>query len=276
MGVTVDGVSLDRLVWNVRTIGDRLITAGRRGGNTPAATVDGTIWRADKPLSELYPSLSMWLAGADPDGDFPAVPRMVARMRLRLDELLTLLVGQDRLREIVDTDTGRRCFAEVTDVLAPRTMAGGARAEVVVPLVVPAGCWEDVTAFDTGAVVLPAAGSVTVTGAGGGHLPTTGLTIELTPPGRNIELTTADGRWIKFNGDLPAGAATRIHLDPLDPRCYQISAPGVSLIAAVVLPDVVPLPLPNSAADPVLDVTAEAVTGASRIRVQGRRRWLSA
>jgi hypothetical protein len=275
MGLTVNGQSLDRLVWNVTTIGERLGTAGRRGANVEANRIDGSAWRADKPLAELLLNLSMFILGSDPDGDFPADPFMRGRMRKRLDQLLVLMGQQDALAELVDTETQRRCFAEVAQPLLPTTMAHGARAEVQFPLTVPAGCWEDVAEFDTTALVLTANTAVPVPCAGS-TLPTVGLQIDLTPPASNIRIETALGRWFEFNGPLPAGAATRLDLNPWDPAVYQTSAPGVSLLAAAAIPDVVPLQLPASPTNPVLTVTATGTTAASRIRVRGRRRWQTA
>lgn len=275
MGLTVNGQTLDRLVWNVRTIGERLGTAGRRGANVEANQIDGTGWRPDKPLAELLITLSMWIAGADPDGDFPSDPFMRTRMRRRLDQLLLLMGQQDDLAEIVDTDTDRRCYAEISQPLLPTTMAAGARAEVQFPLTIPAGCWEDVDEFDTGDVVLTADTDVTVP-AGGSTLPTVGLRIDVSPPARNLRIETAQGRFVEFSGDLPAGAATRIDLNPWDPQVFQVSTPAVSLLAALTIPDVVPLPLPAAVADPVISITAQATSAASRIRVRGRRRWQTA
>lgn len=272
MGVTVNGQSLDRLVWNVRTIGERLATAGRRGANVEGNTIDGSWWRPDKPLSELLVTMSMWIAGADPDGDFPSDPLMRSRMRKRLDQLLALMGQQDGLAEIVDTETQRRCYAEITGAIQPTTMAAGGRAEVSFPLTIPAGCWEDVAEFDTGDVVFDGDTDVTVP-AGGSTLPTIGLRIDLTPPASNLRIETAAGRFIEFNGPLPAGAATRIDLNPWDPKAYQVSTPATSLLAAVVIPDVVALPLPAGVMNPVISATGTGTSGASRIRVRGRRRW---
>jgi hypothetical protein len=276
MGIEVNGTTLDSLVWNIRFLGDRMATAGRRGANLETAGLDGARWRADKPLAELAVNLSMWLVGSNTDGTLPGNPTLKAAMRTRYDQLLRLMGQAEQLVEVRDTETGRRCFAEIQAALTPATMAGGSRAEVVFPLVIPAGCWEDTTAFATTPVVFGASTAVTVTGAGGGTLPLTGMTIKLTPPGRNIRITTASGKWVQFNGDLPAGADTWLVLNPENPACYKVTAPTVSLLAALDLPDVIPLPIPASTADPVLTVTAEATSAASRIAFTGRRRWASA
>jgi hypothetical protein len=275
MGMTVNGESLDRLVWNVRTIGERLATGGRRGANVETNAIDGALWRSNKPLGELLVTLSMWLSGSDPDGDFPEDPLLRSRMRRRLDQLLVLMGQQDALAELVDVETQRRCFAEISQPVMPSTMAAGARAEVQFPLTIPAGCWEDVDEFDTGDVVFDGDTDVTVP-CGGSTLPTVGLRFDFTPPASNIRVETADGRWVEFNGPLPAGAATRVDLNPRNPAAYQLTAPGTSLLAAVVLPDVQSLALPVSAVDPVVTVTAAGTSAASRVRVRGRRRWQTA
>jgi hypothetical protein len=278
MPVTVGGVSLDSLVWNVTTRSDRVSTAGRRGQNIERAGLDGRSWWPGKPLDELEFDLKMWIQGSDPFGELPTVPLARRKVAARYDRLLRVMAQQVGLVEIVDTEAQRRCFGEVAGAVSPDIMAGGNRAEVKFPVTVPAGCWEDVTAFDTGAaVVLPAAGNVTVVGGGGGTLPLLGLTITLTPPASNVVITTSDGHWVQFAGALPVGAATVLDLNADDPNAYQVSSPGVSLLSKVTWDSVAPLPIPvGSGADPVLAVTAASTTGASRIRIQGRRRWMSA
>lgn len=275
MPVEVGGVSLEGLVWNVAVQGERLVTAGRRGANVETSNIDGVLWRPGKPLAELYPVLTMWILGSDPDGDFPLEPHARKRMRARLDQLLLVMGQQEGLVEVVDTDTDRRCWAEIQATIAPTTMAGGGRAEVQFPLAVPAGCWEDVAEFDTGQVVFDGDTGVTVPCAGS-NLPTVGLIVELTAPATNVRLETASGRWIEFNGAVPAGAATVIDLNPRMPAAYQSSSPGVSLLAAVELPDVQSLALPAAVMNPVISATATGTSGASRIRVRGRRRWQTA
>jgi hypothetical protein len=276
MGVTVGGVSLDSLVWNVRTRADRIASAQRRGKNQPRAGLDGTAWMPGKPLDELQFNLQMWILGADPLGEFPADPDMRTKVLKRYDKLLRLMGQQSALVEVVDVGRQRRCFAEIGDNIGPSVMAGGTRAEVEFPLTVPAGCWEDATPFDTGTAVPLAYGPLTVTGAGGGTLPLLGLTITLTPPASNITLTTSDGRWVTFAGALPAGAATVLDLNTADPNAYQTSSPGTSLLSKLTWDSIAPLPIPASTADPVLTVAASATTSASRIRIQGRRRYHSA
>lgn len=276
MGVTVGGVSLDSLVWNVRTIGGRLATAGRKGANAELAGLDGTMWRS-KPLAELQLPLSMWIVGSNTDGTVPQDGSVRSKMRDRYRQLLQIMGQQQGLVEVVDVARQVRCFAEIQGAVTPVTMAGGTRAEVEFPLIVPAGCWEDVAAFATAKVTLPASGSVTLTGAGGGNLPLLGLTVTLTPPGRNVRLVAADGSWLQFNGDLPAGADTVITLGGWSPDAKQVGS-NTSLQGQLRWgPRAQPLPVPvPSSGDPVLTVTSEAGTTASKISISGRRRWQSA
>jgi hypothetical protein len=276
MGITIGGTSLDTLVWNVRTLGDRMVTAGRRGANLESAGLDGTRWRPNKPLGELAITLSMWIVGSNFDGALPGTPTQRQAVRTRLDTLLRLINQQEALTTIADTASNRRCRAEIQAALGPATMAGATRMELQLPLVIPAGCWEDVAEFASATVVFGASTAVTIVGGGGGTLPLTGLTIKLTPPASNVRITTAGGKWVQFNGALPAGADTWLVLAPENPQAYQTSVPGTSLLASLDLPDVIPLSIPAATADPVVQVTAAGTSGATRIAFTGRRRYATA
>jgi len=274
MPITVDGVSLQNFGWNITTTGSRLRAAGPRGNNTEVAGADGAVWQPDKPLGELQFELSMWILGAEDDGQMPPDGIGRARVRQRVDELLALLWRTDRLVEIADTDRGRRCFAEVLQPFDPTTMAHASRAEVAVELNVPAGCWEDVALADTGPVPLTTSQTTTLTGLGGGNLPPGQLIVRLNGPGRNIRLTTERGAWLAFNGDLPTAGVV---IDTAVPAAYPADNPTVSLMKQVRwAPHAAMLPLGYSPTDPVLRVTAEATTTNSRIQITGRRRWRSA
>jgi hypothetical protein len=276
MGITIGGTSLDTLVWNVRTLGERMATAGRRGTNLESAGLDGTRWRGNKPLAELQLTLSMWILGSNFDAALPGSPTMRQAVRTRLDTLLRLINQQEALTTVADTTSNRQCRAEIQGALGPATMAGATRMELQLPLVIPAGCWEDVTAFTPAAVLFAASTAVTVVGGGGGTLPLTGMTVKLTPPASNVRITTAAGKYVQFNGAVPAGADTWLVLDPENPQAYQTSAPTVSLLGSLDLPDVIPLAIPASTADPVVTVTAASTTSATRIRFTGRRRYATA
>lgn len=274
MPITVDGVSLQHFGWNITTTGSRLRAAAPRGSNIEVAGADGAVWQPHKPLDELQFELSMWILGADADGGMPEDGIGRARVRQRVDELLALLWRTDRLVEVTDTDRGRRCFAEVLQPFDPTTMAHASRAEFAIECNVPAGCWEDITVVDTGPVPLTNSQATTLTGFGGGNLPPGQLTVRLNGPGRNIRLTTADGAWLAFNGDLPTAGVV---IDTALPAAYPADNPTVSLMTqARWAPHAAMLPLGYSPTDPVLGITADATTTDSRIQITGRRRWRSA
>jgi hypothetical protein len=276
MGVTVGGVSLDSLVWNVRTRAGRWGTAARRGGNIPMSGMDGTVWTPNKPLDEMEVDLDMWILGCGTDGSMPDSAAGKTLVRQRRDQLYRLMANQRSLFEVVDTESNRRCMAELGGGVSPVVQAGGTRAEVTFPLLVPAGCWEDGSAVTTSNMVLTASGSYTLTGLGGGTLPLQGLVITLTPPARNIVLTVSDGSTLLWNGDLPAGGTTVIRTDPAAPRARHNDT-GLSLMGAVMwTPGPGLLTIPEGTTDPVVTITAEATSGASRVQFSGRRRWHAA
>ncbi len=276
MGVTVAGTSLSSLAWNVTSRSGRMATASRRGSNAPVGARNGAQWRP-KPLDELSVELRMWLLGSNTDGTMPQDGSMRQKIRDRYDTLCRLFNAQQALVELVDTESSRRTFVELESGLEP-VMTGPGRAEVVVALRAPSGCWEDTATFTTGSVLTPASGPVTLNGSGGGTLPLSGLTIRLKPPGRNIRITASNGAWVQFNGDLPVGNDTEILLGEVPPDARQVGS-NTSLLSSVRwafgAASEFQVPLLGTA-DPVVTVTAEATSGASRIQFSGRRKWGSA
>lgn len=274
MPLTVNGESLASLVWNVETIADRISVTTRRGGNVETS-VDGSFWHPNKPLAELGFGLKMWITD-DSDAEFSGGVKG-SRMRRRLDKLLRIIAQQNALAELVDTETQRRCYAEMVDSVVPVVMTDQKFMTLVIPVTVPAGCWEDVAEILSTEVSLPSNAAVTLDGFGGGTLPLAGMTVKLTPPGRDIQITASNGSFVKFVGALPAGNPTRLFLKPgaIDVKQDGNSA---SLISALQFNRSMPLAVPATAGDPQVTVTSTLadITAASMIQFIGRRRWLTA
>lgn len=148
--VTVDGVRLDTLAWNVEKI-DRA-TASRRSGDYDVPSLDGSIPSLNDPLESATYGLSMWLRGTDQDGAIPAAGSLTT-LRNNLDELLHLFGQRHKLLEVRETvdDSGteRRAWAKVTDSIQPDLNTAGSAGTFTVAMVLPYGMWEDATATDT-------------------------------------------------------------------------------------------------------------------------------
>lgn len=68
--VTVDGVDLNTLAYNLETLTGRNGIPGRRGDNGKRAYRNGTKWRR-KRYEEKTETWAMWVRGCDPDGTVP-------------------------------------------------------------------------------------------------------------------------------------------------------------------------------------------------------------
>lgn len=271
MALTLGGLAGD-YTWNVRTKGDRWTAADLRGDNLPIPGRDGATWRAGKKLDQLGFTISCWILGSAADGSMPRNQDARALVKQRYEALLHALRVPGQLTELVDTSTGRRCYAELAAGTDPDTMAGGTRAEVDFDVLVPAGCWEDVTPFTLADTPIANGTVVTLAGAGGSPLPITDTTITLTGPGRNVRLTEPGGEWLAWSGDLPASKLI------VDTKAYTAKFQGgtINYLPRVSWSAVPMLPIRAYPGDPALTVAIEQAGGATRLAVTGRRRWFTA
>lgn len=146
--ISVDGVRLDTLAWNITRISRA--TAGRRAADVTVPGVDGALPSLNDSLEPGSFGLDMFVRGATADGLVPvAGPR--STLRTNLDELIHLFGKRHALLEVRDTvDVGveRRAWAKVTDVIAPDVNETGSVATFTVGMTLPYGVWEDVDTQD--------------------------------------------------------------------------------------------------------------------------------
>lgn len=146
--VTVDGVRLDTLAWNIERI-DRA-TAARRSGDYDIPNMDGLLASVNDPLEAASYGLQLWLRGTDADGAVPAAGSLDT-LRANLDELLHLFGKRHALLELVEQVTAtesRRALAKVTDSIAPELNTPGSAGTFTVAMTIPAGMWEDAASSD--------------------------------------------------------------------------------------------------------------------------------
>lgn len=146
--ITVDGVRLDTLAWNVEQI--RRQTAARRSGDWEVPGLDGVVPSLNDPLEVANYGLDMFVMGTDADGAVPAAGK-ADTFRANLDELVHLFGQRHKLLEVQEqvtaTDT-RRAMAKVVDALEPDVNLPGSAGRFTVGLVIPSGVWEDLATAD--------------------------------------------------------------------------------------------------------------------------------
>ena len=146
--ITVDGVRLDPLAWNITQISRAV--AARRDRNIALPGRDGEVPSLDDDLEPVVLGLTMFVMGTDEDGLVPAAGRLDT-LRENLDELVHLFGKRHALldvRETVANGQVRRAWAKVQDTIAPDLSASGSFGEFTVSLTLPYGVWEDPTTSD--------------------------------------------------------------------------------------------------------------------------------
>ncbi len=156
--ISVDGVRLDTLAWNITKI--TRATAGRRSGDYEVPNLDGAIPSLHDPLEPASFGLELWLRGTDADGAVPSAGQLDT-MRANLDELLHLFGKRHRfldLREQVSATEERRAWAKLDDSISPELNAPGSAGVMNVSFTLPFGVWESPLERDWTAA--PASGAV--------------------------------------------------------------------------------------------------------------------
>lgn len=146
--ITVDGVRLDTLAWNIEKI--NRATAGRLEADVTVPGRDGVIASLNDTLEPARFGLEMFVMGTDEDGAVPVAGRRTTFWN-NLDELVHLFGTRHRLLEVRETvapGVERRAWGKVTDTIAPDVNEAGSSGRFSVSLVLPYAVWEDAATAD--------------------------------------------------------------------------------------------------------------------------------
>lgn len=212
--ITVDGVRLDTLAWNIQKI--TRATASRRSADVTVPGGDGSFPSLNDPLEPATFGLDMFVKGTNADGQVPAGSTSRRTFRDNLDELVHLFGKRHALVEVTDTlATGnvRRCLAKVTDAITPELNEPGSAGTFTVAMTIPAGVWEDVATQDwtSGAIANGVAQEVTT--LAGATERNTDAVLLVTGPITNPRVTDpATGAYVQLNQALSATQFWRVNL----------------------------------------------------------------
>lgn len=208
--VTIDGVRLDTLAYNVSTREGRDLSPSVQGSNVPALR-HGELWSAHKKFGPGRMVLKMWVAGTDEDGVSPVDD--YALYRANLDKLLMLFNVRHRLIDVRQTIENigpiqRQALCEVTAVIDPSMMAMAPyTAEMAVEFNIPGAFWFDVadTLYDSGAAYV--SGTImTLTSLLGSTAPMTDMYLVVDGPANSPKVyDNRSGHWVQYVGNLPTG-----------------------------------------------------------------------
>lgn len=289
--ITVDGVRLDTLAWNITKI-NRAVAA-RRAADVVVPGRDGAIPSLNDNLEPIQFGLEMFVMGTDANGAVPAAGRRDT-LRNNLDELVHLFGKRHALLEVIETvqaGVQRRALAKVVGTISPDTNSMGSAGTFVVGLEVPSGLWEDVATADWAGTAGAASGtSQEVTSLQGATERITDAVILVTGPATNPRVTDpATGAYVELQAALAAGEFWRLNVgtwasrygaglglgsaDTTGTDGQAITRFGGTANQAHFLP-LVPT---RTADDPVrrvrIQLTGTEFTAATQVSVQARRKY---
>lgn len=212
--ITVDGVRLDTLAWNVQKI--NRATASRRSGNVQLPGVDGLMPSLNDNLDAVTLGLEMFVRGTDVDGAVPVAGQRDT-MRANLDELVHLFGKRHALLDVqeqVAAAETRRYWAKVQDAITPDLNTPGSAGTFTVGLLVPSGTAEDVNTADWAGAVGAASGTTQeVTTLRGATERTTDTILLVVGPITNPRITDVNtGAYVQLNANLAAGQNWRVNV----------------------------------------------------------------
>jgi hypothetical protein len=207
--ITVDGVRLDTLAWNVEKV--NRATAARRSADLDIPGLDGVVPSVNDPLEAGSFGLELFVRGSDVDG----VGLSKTTLWNNVDTLVHLFGKRHSLVELVETvgASTRRAMAKVVDTIAPDVNDTGSVARFSVGFSIPAGCWEDTATADWTSGVIVSGTPQEVTTLQGATERNQDATLLVTGPITNPMVTDpATGAWVQLGAALTGTQFWRVNL----------------------------------------------------------------
>jgi hypothetical protein len=213
--VTVDGVSLDTVAYNIEAKTRQWPAA--RAADVAVPGVDGEIASLNDDLDSTLVSLSMWVLGTDTTGAIPGGSTAMDQCRANMDTLAHLFRKTHALLDVRETShtsgTIRQAYCKVVDAIAPDIKAGGL-GRFTVSLKVPDGLWQDVSTADwTSTPTIVSGNFYEITTLQGATGPTNDAIILVTGPVTNPKLTDfTTGAYVQLNQTLTGSQFWRLNM----------------------------------------------------------------
>lgn len=152
--LTVDGFLLNTLAYNISTGSGRAQSPAIRGTNAQLAGRHGEIYVPMKTMDVGTFTLSMWIAGCNPDGTIPTSVNLqriqFLTSRDKLIQLFTKRYALLHFAQIMPDFSVRECYGDVLEIVDFSSMAGRTRADFNVAVRVPDVYWQDASVTTQG------------------------------------------------------------------------------------------------------------------------------
>lgn len=211
--VTVDGVRLDTMAWNIETRQGRDLEAPISGENIESGMRDGNIWVPHKKRGPGRLVLSMWVGGTDEDGAVPVSNDDYEKYTENLDALKKMFGVTHRLLDVrLQMDAAgtkiRQALCEKGAIITPEMYASYPyTAKFTVELNIPGAFLQSVTDanFDSG-LALAANTDLPLPAFAAGTAPMRDMWMVLDGPAINPKLIDRNGHWIQLNSAVASGS----------------------------------------------------------------------
>lgn len=213
--MTVDGVRLDTLAWNIETLNGRLSIPGVRGADPIVPGMDGAVFVPNKSFDEGRITLQMWVRGSDANGGIPGGGSQMAEFRKNLDSIGKLFTVRHRLMDVQQTWPGPQIIQYFAKVEQPWDFSASAvnpRAKFAVEMSIPKVFGQDINTTDyTSATSLASGVTLTLATYDGHTAPISDAIIVVRGAATNPRLTNPDtGEWVQYNGTIASGTDWRV------------------------------------------------------------------
>lgn len=205
--ITVNGVRLDTLAYNIETKTGWAHLPSRRGGNAEVAGRHGTLFVPNKKFDNGQLTLSMWVSHLHPDGTEPV--DKYHQWRKNLDTLMDLFDSSYSLIDVVmhvGPGDDRRFWCDLNTAVDPE-MFGQIFGKFKISLDVPGVFGESLSEITQNLPSGTAAiGTHNLTSFAGGTAPMEDLKLRIVGPITNPTVTCVkSGHFVQYQGSVAAG-----------------------------------------------------------------------
>lgn len=285
--ITVDGVRLDTLAWNVESLSGRDIMPDLRGSNIQVPSRHGSIFAPGKKYEDGKLILKMWVAGCDGAGGVPT--NSYNEFRTNMDKLKALFGKRSGLLDVRKKDGAggtRQAFCEMASGFDPDVFGIHPTGRLTVELDIPAVFWQDLddVNHDEGDINTTS-NDMILDEFAGATAPMEDLWIVVDGPANNPKITdSATGHYVMLDDTLDTGDQWVVNTTTWSSKVgstIEFSTGGTDAILDTISvgqhnPRYFALsPAQSIELGPTINFSNTGGTsGATRVRVRGKRRYL--
>lgn len=271
--LTVDGVTLNTLAYNVRTKTGRWNVAAVRGANQQLPGRHGTLFSPQKVFDEGSFVIQGYVLGQSVAGAKTLTGKQYVETHV---DTLTQLFGKRGalldVRQVRVDGTTRQAFAEVVATYGFDSMAGATRAEFAVELVIPGAFWQDTGDVTFASTIGIGASTQTLTQFVGATAPMDELVYTVRGAATNPRLTDpTTGQWVQYTGTVSASLDLVINA-----KTWAATNNGTAVLANMSHGGGARWLVTSGVASPQVTLSGSGFGANTRLTVVGRRKYLVA